>query len=105
MWTNPSRSMRITLSIAAVLGLLSTLWCTAGYVFAPAQAGETRAELRAFLDRPVSSDVPEIHASRIERQGRNIGIAGLLVGGSTALMFTALALSGRRRPHANTRAS
>ena len=91
--------MRIALSIAAVLGLIATLWCVAGYMIAPGQAGETRAELRTFLDRPVSSDVPEIHASRIERQGRNIGIAGLLTGASTVLMFIALALSGRRRSH------
>ena len=92
--------MRVALSIAAVFGLLATLWCAAGYFFAPAQAHETQAELRVFLDRPVSADVPAIHSSRVLRHGRNIGIAALLTGASTALMFTALVLSGRRRSHA-----
>ena len=89
--------MRVALPIAAVLGLLATLWCGAGYFFAPAQAHETQAELREFLDRPVSADVPAIHSRRVLRHGRNDGIAALLAGASTALVFTALALSGRRR--------
>jgi hypothetical protein len=94
--------MRIALSIAAILGLFATLWCAAGYFFAPAQAGETRAELSVFLDRPLSPDAPEIHSGRVLQQGRNIGIAALLVGASTALMFTSLALSSRKRSHDKT---
>jgi hypothetical protein len=89
--------MRIALSIAAVLGLLATLWCASGYFTAPAQAYETQAELRVFLDRPVSADVPAVHSRRVLRQGRNFGIAAVITGASTALIFTALALSGRRR--------
>jgi hypothetical protein len=96
--------MRIALSIAAVLGLLATLWCAAGYFTAPAQALETQEELRVFLDRPVSADVPVTHSSRVLLQGRNVGIAALLTGSSTALMFTALALSFRRKSHEHTRA-
>ena len=96
--------MRIALVIAAVLGLIATMWCAAGYFFAPAQAHETQAELRVFLDHPVSADVPANHSSRVLRQGRNIGIAALLTGASTALMFTALALSGRKRSHEHTTA-
>ena len=98
----PVDFMRIAISIAAILGLLSTLWCVAGYFFAPAQAGETRAELRVFLDRPVSPDVPELHSRRMLAQGRNFGIAALLTGASTALMFTAFAMSFRTRSHNDT---
>jgi len=97
--------MRIVLSIAGVLGVLATLWCAAGYFTAPAQAYETQAELRVFLDRPVSADVPAIHSGRVLRHGRNIGIAALLTGASTGLIFAALVLSGRRRSHEHTTAS
>jgi hypothetical protein len=96
--------MRIALIIAMVLGLAATLWCAAGYFFAPAQAHETQAELRVFLDRPVSADVPAIHSGRVLRHGRNIGIAAILTGAATAFMFTAFILSGRRRPHDHTTA-
>jgi hypothetical protein len=87
--------MRVALFLAAALDLLATLWC---------QALETRAELRGFIDRPVSADVPEVHSSRVLQQGRNDGIAALLTGASTVFLLAALALSGRRRSHEHTKA-
>jgi hypothetical protein len=91
--------MRATLSIAAILGLLATFWCAAGFFFAPAQAAETRAELSVFLNRALTVDVPEIHSSRLKQQGRNFGIACLLMGTSTALMLVALKKSHREKSH------
>lgn len=91
--------MRATLSLAAILGFIATIWCAGGYFAARAQAGETRAELTVYLNRPVTAEVPEIHARRVLQQGRNEGFAALLAGASTALMITALALSFRKRSY------
>jgi hypothetical protein len=81
------RSMRIALLIAIMLSLLTTFWCTAGYFFAPAQAGETEAKLS-----PQS-----IRGGFCDRAG--IRHYSSLAGTSTVLMVTAFVLSSCRRSH------
>ncbi len=92
--------MRILLFFAFALALFATFWCATGYVFAPAQSGETRAELSTFVGQPLPAQAVEIHSSRVLQQGRNSGIASLFAGASAVLILAYLLGSRKKRSDA-----
>ncbi len=89
--------MRILLVFALFVGALLTLWCAAGYLFAPAQQIETRAELQRSRDSGLTDAEIAVHVSRVGRQGRNWGFAALGAGAVTGVSLVALVLSNRRK--------
>lgn len=91
--------MRILLVIVLLLTMLLTLWCAAGYFFAPAQQTETRAELRQSqaTQRPLSDAEIAVHVSRVGQQGRNWGIAAVLAVTSNMAVLAVLVLASKRK--------
>lgn len=89
--------MRILLIIALLLTVLLTLWCAAGYYFAPAQQIETRAELQQSRVLGLSDAEIAAHVARVGQQGRNWGFAALGAGAAAGILLTALILASKRK--------
>lgn len=89
--------MRCLLVIAFFLTVLLTLWCTAGYFFAPAQQTETQAELHQSQLSGLTDVEITTHVARVGQQGRNWGFAALGAGASACVSFAALILSIKRK--------
>ena len=89
--------MRSLLVIALLLTVLLTLWCAAGYYFAPAQQIETRAELQQSRVSGLSDAEIATHVARVGQQGRNWGFAALGAAAAAGISLTALILTSKRK--------
>jgi hypothetical protein len=89
--------MRSLLVIALLLTVLLTLWCAAGYYFAPAQQIETRAELHQSRVSGLTDAEIAAHVARVGQQGRNWGFAALGAGASAGFSLAALILTFKRK--------
>lgn len=90
--------MRILLAILLLLAFALTVLCAACYFGAQGQQIETRAELRQSQStgQPITDTDIAVHVSRVGRQGRNWGIAGVLAAVCGASALAALVLATRR---------
>lgn len=90
--------MRLLLVITAALAAAITVWTAAGYFSATGQRIETSAELRKsqLTGLPITDAEIATHVSRIERQGRNWGIAAGL--SSAIAIVSLIAVATARRP-------
>lgn len=89
--------MRSLLIIAFLVTVLLTLWCAAGYYFAPAQQIETRAELQQSRVSGLSDAEIATHVARVGQQGRNWGLAALGAGAVAGVVLTVLIFSSKRK--------
>ena len=89
--------MRSLLVIGLVLTMLLTLWCAAGYYFAPVQQIETRAELQQSRVSGLSDAEIATHVARVGQQGRNWGFAAFGAGAVTGVLLITLILASKRK--------
>jgi hypothetical protein len=89
--------MRSLLVIALLLTVLLTLWCAAGYYFAPVQQIETRAELQHSRAAGLSDAEIATHVDRVGQEGRNWGFAALGAGAAAGVSLAALILASKRK--------